>query len=169
MKKTYLITFLISLILIYFAFSYQQKLSEFRSLGLFGLFLINLLGNATLFLPAPAIASVVAGGILYPFLAVALVSALGATIGDMVGFLLGRSSKEIFIKNHHSWYLILERIFKKYGPFVIFLFAFIPNPVFDAVGIMAGVFSFSPIRFFILVFLGRFARDILLAFLGSHL
>ncbi len=169
MKKTYLLTFVISLIIVYLAASFHGKLSEFKSLGLLGIFIINLIGNATVFLPTPAIASVIAGGMLYPLILVAIVSALGAAIGDMVGFILGRSSKEILIKNHHRWYIFLRDMFKTHGTLIILIFALIPNPFFDAVGILAGIFAFPPVYYFVLVFLGRFIRNILLANLGAHL
>lgn len=164
MKKSYLLIFLLSLIVIFLAFFFQARLLQLKTLGLLGIFLINLLGSATIFLPAPAIASVVAGGMLYPPFSVALVSAVGATLGDGLGFLLGHSSKEIFmLKRHKFLYPTLKDLFHQYGSIMIFVFALIPNPVFDAIGILAGIFSFSPVRFFILLFLGRLIRNVILA------
>lgn len=159
--------FFISFAFIVGAFVFREKLFEFQSLGLVGIFLINFFGNATVLLPAPAIASVVAGGALYPPFAVALFAALGASLGDMVGFLLGHSGKALFIKNHHTWYVVLRNMFHKAGNVVVFLFAFIPNPFFDVIGILAGVFHYSPIRFFVILLLGRFARALILAYIGS--
>ena len=166
MQLKHILIFLFSIVFIVLAFVFREKLSEFKSLGLLGIFFINLIGNATVLIPAPAIASVIAGGALYPPFAVAIVSALGGAIGDMVGFFLGLSSKELFIKNHHTWYKILKDIFHRSGDLVILVFAFIPNPFFDVIGIMAGVFRYSPIRFFIFLFLGRFIRGIFLSYLG---
>lgn len=167
MKKSYFLGFAASLILLVAAFLLRERLSDFKSLGLLGIFLINLLGNATLFLPAPAIASVIAGGLLYPAILVALAASLGASLGDMVGFFLGISGKALFIKNHHKWYMLLQGVFKKYGGFIVFIVALIPNPFFDVIGILAGVFSFSFYRFFIPLFLGRLIRNLLLAHFGS--
>lgn len=169
MKRSYIFAFIISIIFIVLVYIFQDWLVQLKSLGLLGIFLINLIGNATVFLPAPAIASVVAGGIIYSPLAVAFSSALGASLGDMVGFLLGKSGKELFIKNHHAWYVFLKDLFKRYSDVVILLFAFVPNPFFDVVGILAGVFTISPYRFFILLFIGRLVRDIILAYTGSKL
>lgn len=169
MNRSYIITFvtfIISLLLVVVAISFQEKLADFKSFGILGIFLINFFGSATIFVPAPAIASVFAGGAIYnPFL-VALVSALGAGLGDMVGYFLGYSGKNLFIKNHHTWYVFIRDLFKKFGSVVIFLFALIPNPFFDAIGIVAGALSFSPYRFFFLLFAGRLFRDLLLAYLG---
>ena len=167
MNKSYIFTFFASLLLILIAFSFQDKLSHFKSLGLLGIFLINFLGSATIFVPTPAIASVFAGGLVYPPILVAIISALGASFGDMIGFLLGHVGRKIFIKNHHSWYIFTQDMFKKFGGIIIFIFALIPNPLFDGIGIAAGALSFSPTHFFLLMFLGRLLRNILLAYLGS--
>ena len=166
-KRNYLILFVASIISIILSFYFRDELSHLGSLGLLGIFIINVLGSATLFLPAPSIASVLAGGIVYnPFL-VAVIAALGSGIGDMIGFALGHSSKHIFIKRDSFWYKISKEIFHKFGPVFIIIFSFIPNPVFDAVGIFAGVFSYSPVKFFIYVLIGRFLRNLLLAYLGA--
>lgn len=167
MKLKYVVIFLISIILVSFVFVFQEQLGKFRELGLLGIFLINFFGNATVLLPAPAIASVVAGGLVYPPIAVAVASALGSSIGEMVGFFLGLSGKELFVKNHHMWYKALHDLFHKSGILIIFLFALIPNPIFDVIGILAGMFRFSPMQFFLIMLAGRFVRGLLLAYLGS--
>lgn len=158
---------LVSLVLIGASYYFRDELSHFSSLGLLGIFLMNIIGSATLFLPAPAIATVVAGGFLYNPFSVAVVSALGSAIGDMVGFLLGHSGKEIFLKKNSFWYKILKETFHRFGALFIIVFSFIPNPLFDAVGVFAGVFSYSPVKFFIYVLIGRFFRNLLLAGIGS--
>ena len=83
--------FLVSIAVIFLALHFQHRLSHFRSLGLLGIFLINFLSSATIFLPAPGIATVVAGGAIYSPIAVGLVAALGATLGDMISYMLGVS------------------------------------------------------------------------------
>lgn len=168
MKKSYFFTFLLSIVLVGIAFFFHDKLSQFRSLGLIGIFLINLVGSATLFLPAPAIVSVVAGGNLYPPMAVALIAAVGSAIGDMVGYLFGISGKHVLLKKKDTWYTFLTHHFKQYAPLIIFFGAFIPNPFFDAIGIFAGVFGYSPYKFLFWMFIGRLLRNILLAFAGSR-
>lgn len=169
-RWAYVGSFVLSLVLIWLAFRFQQRLEHFRSLGLLGIFLINLIGASTIFLPAPAIASVVAGGALYPPFLVGIVAALGASLGDMLSYFLGRSGKHIVL-NHaeKQWLLWLKSLFARFANVLIFLFAFIPNPVFDAIGILAGISEFPPIRFFLIMFAGRLARNILLAFLGEKL
>jgi membrane protein YqaA with SNARE-associated domain len=166
-KRNYLILLFVSLGLILLSFYFRGELTQLGNFGILGIFLINLISSITLFLPAPAIATVVAGGFLYNPLVVAVVSALGSAVGDFVGYILGKSSKEVLIKKNSFWYNIFRETFHKFGAIFIIIFSFIPNPVFDVVGLVAGLFSYSPIRFFMYVLIGRFLRNLLLAYLGS--
>jgi len=157
----------VSILVILLAFLFRDRLTELESLGILGIMIINFLSSATIFLPAPAIATVVAGGALYSPLSVALASSFGASLGEIVGFILGHSGKNLFYKKHHTAFLILKDLFHTFGGILIFLLAFIPNPVFDAVGILAGFFHYPLMRFFVLIFVARIIRNFLLASLGS--
>ncbi len=169
MRKQGIILFVTSLVIVVLAFVFQDRLTEFRSLGLAGIFLINLVGSATLFFPAPAIASVVAGGALYSPMPVALMSALGGAMGEMVGFFLGHSGKHVLLAKIDGKYKIIHNLFTKFGGILIFTFALIPNPLFDVIGILSGVLAYSPVRFFMLLLAGRLLRNLFLAYLGSSL
>ncbi len=160
-------TFILSLIVVLLAFHFQSGLSQFKKLGPVGIFLINFFGSATLFVPAPAIATVVAGGAIYPPFLVAFVAAIGSVCGDMIGYFLGLSGRKAFLRDHHKKYTKIQLLFKKYGGTAVFFFALIPNPIFDAIGITAGIFGYSANKFLLLVFLGRIIRDIFLAQFGS--
>ena len=168
-KRKYLLFLFLSLGMIFLSFYFRDELVKLGSFGLLGIFLINLIGSITLFLPAPGFATVVAGGFLYNPIIVAIIAALGSTIGDMVGYVLGRSGKEVFIKKDSFWFNIFKETFHKFGAVIIILLSFIPNPLFDGIGIFAGLFAYSPIKFFIYVLIGRFLRNLLLAGIGAAL
>ena len=165
----WIVLFLVSIGVIILAIFFQDKLSQFRSLGLLGIFLANVLGSATLFLPAPAIVTVIAGGIVYPPILVGLVGAMGATIGDMVGYVVGFSGEKVFLKKDYGFYTTFTHIMKRFGGIVIFIFAFFPNPLFDAIGITSGVLGYSVTKFFLWTFLGRLVRNLLLAYFGTRI
>jgi membrane protein YqaA with SNARE-associated domain len=170
LQKKSVVILCCSLLLVFLAIVFQQKLSEFTSLGLIGIFLINLFGSATLFLPAPAIASVVAGGVLYNPIFVALFSSLGSACGELVAYFVGISGRKVIIKKKdHKLYTVFFNLFHKFGSAAVFVFALVPNPFFDFFGILAGVFAVPLWRFFLLVFLARFLRDVLLASVGAKL
>ena len=142
---------------------------EEESLGLIGIFFINLVSSASLFLPGPAFLSVIAGGNLYPPLLVAIIASFGASLGDMVSYLFGSSGRKLTREKmeRNPKIRFLEKHFKKHGALIIFLMAIIPNPIFDAVGIFAGVLNYSPIYFFMIMLCGRFFRYWLLAQVGA--
>lgn len=168
MKKVYILVFIVSITVSILSFFYREQFIQFKTLGLVGIFLINFFDSATAFLGA--IASVVAGGSLYPPLSVAIASALGSALGDMVSFVIGNSGRKIFLpKTERKIYKRLENGFRQWGTVIIFVFALIPNPFFDVVGILAGASFYAPWRFFTILFLGRLVRDFVLAHLGAKL
>lgn len=150
-------------------FLFKDFLKEASSLGLIGLFVIQAITSASFFTATPSFLTVIAGGALYPPMLVALIASLGSALGDMLSFLVGIAGRHLA---HHKlkkklWFRVLNDYFRKYGGWFLLLFAFMPNPFFDTIGIVAGVFAYSPFRFFTLVFVGRFVRFLSLASFGS--
>ena len=166
---TSLVIFLASIALIFLSFSLQDYLAQFQSLGLLGIFLINFFSTVTIFLPNISAASVVAGGNIYNPILVALVSTLGGVLGDSSSFILGKSGKDILLKKEGHLFNAVKTVFHGQGFLIIFFLALIPNPVFDAMGILAGLTRFPFKKFFIAMLLGRIVRNILLAYLGKSL
>lgn len=164
------ILFLISSILLVLPFIIDLDLKALTAFGLVGLFLINFFGSATLFLPAPAIVSVaVAGATINPFL-VAVVAAVAAALGEGIAYIFGYSSKEVLnLKKHKNFYKYSKAIVHWKNGILIILFAFFPNPLFDGLGILAGLSDFPVKRFLLFVFIGRMVRNIGIAYLGLFL
>ena len=148
---------------------YKDQLERLESLGVFGIFLINLLGSAVPIVPLPGIVSVFAGGTLYSPGSVAIAATLGGVFGDMLGFLFGVSGRKVFLRQHHVFYDKLVGFMKKYGAVTIFLFACIPNPIFDTIGIVAGILKYPVSKFFMWLFVGRLVRNLFLAYFGAQL
>lgn len=168
-RWTYVGAFALSLLVVFLAFRFQHRLEHFRSFGLFGIFLLNFIASSTVIIPAPAIVSVVIGGHLYPPLLVGLFASGGAALGNMVGYFVGRAGKHIVLTHdEYRWYKWLRKKFHTYGTLLIFLFAFVPNPIFDALALIAGITEYSPIKLFFLMFVARFVRDTLLAMIGAR-
>ncbi len=169
-KKSFAIFILIlSFILSFGLFYFKDYLRELQNFGLLGIFLINFVSSATFFVSGPAFLTVIAGGFIYPPLLVALVSSLGASFGDMVAFFFGYSGRHLALHNLRKkiWFSVFEDVFKAYETIIILIFAIVPNPFFDAVGLFAGIFGMNYFKFFIIMFIGRFIRFILFAFLGN--
>lgn len=150
---------------------FKDLLKDASALGLFGIFLINAIASATLFVASPAFLTVFTGGSIYPPVLVALAGSLGSASGDILGFVLGSSGRKVLDHKlqKHFWLRVLESVFRKHANWILFLFAFIPNPIFDSIGILAGIFAVPLPRFFAIVFVGRFIRFLAFAYLGSKI
>ncbi len=166
---TYGLAFIFSIILIVFTFLFQDDLIHLKTWGIAGIFLLNFFSTATIFAPNFSIATVVAGGSVYDPILVAIVATLGGVLGDSISYLLGHSGRHIFVKKEGKFFQAVVRVFHKHGLIAIFIFALIPNPIFDALGILAGSTGYPVKRFIAAMFLGRIIRNISLAYLGTTL
>jgi len=135
-----------------------------QNLGYAGVFLVGLLANATIFLPAPSWALTIAAGATLNPLFVALAAAAGEALGEITGYLAG-SSGSIVLENRES-YQKSARLMKRWGVWFIMILAFIPNPAFDIVGILAGALRMPVAKFLWGTFLGKLLRALLLAYGG---
>lgn len=157
------IAFAILIIIVILAFS--DRIANLQEYGYAGVFLITLLSNATIFFPAPGWAAVIAlGGVLNPYL-VGIVAGLGSGIGEITGYIVGSGAREISDARFEKY----KKIINKYGSVSIFVLAFIPNPLFDVAGIVAGTLKIPAWKFLIACILGRTLRYILLAHLGMFI
>jgi membrane protein YqaA with SNARE-associated domain len=135
--------------------------------GYLGVFLVTLLATGAIVLPVPYLAMiVVAGSFLNPVL-VALLAGAGAALGEMTGYLVGITGRSLLPKNR--WYTWVEHGVIRYGGPVIFIAAVIPNPFFDAVGIIAGATRMPIWIFLVACFVGKAIRFFVLATLGDSL
>lgn len=161
-----------SIILSAVFFMYRDFFKDASSLGLLGIFIINFVSSAGFFVSGPgSIITAIAGGNLYSPLLVAIIATLGACLGDMLGFAFGYSGRKLAKKklDRHKIIKILEKHFHRHGDIVVFMLAIIPNPFFDAVGILAGAVNYAPLKFFAIMFVGRFLRYWSLSYFGSKL
>ena len=163
------IIFLLSIALSVAFYLFRDYFKEATSLGLLGIFVANFVSSATFFVSAPAFLTIITGGNLYPPILVAIVASLGACLGDMLGYAFGHSGRRLTKKklDRHKGIRFLEKHFHRHGALIIFLLAIIPNPFFDAIGILAGVVNYPPLKFFAIMLVGRFIRYWALAEVGA--
>lgn len=162
--------FLLSVLLSAVFYIYKDYLKDASSLGYLGLFIVNFISSATFFVSSPAFLTIITGGSLYSPVSVAVAASLGASLGDMLGFAFGHSGRRLTKKklDKHKTVRFLEKHFHRHGMLIIFMLAIIPNPFFDAIGILAGVLNYPPIRFFAIMLIGRFIRYWALAQVGAY-
>jgi membrane protein YqaA with SNARE-associated domain len=135
--------------------------------GYAGIFLLSILANATIILPAPGIAIVFAmGGVFNPIL-VAISAGLGSALGELSGYIAGFSGQAVVQETQayqsiRSW---MENN-KKLAFLVIFVLAALPNPFFDIAGIAAGTLKMPVWEFLIWCGLGKTVKMLFFAYAG---
>lgn len=146
----------------------RDQLGNFAVYGYPGIFLVNLIGNATLILPAPAYAAVFAVGSVMDPVLVGIVGGMGAALGEMTGYLAGVGGRPVV--ENRMLYDRLERWMHKRGMMVvIFLLALVPNPIFDVGGLLAGALRMPVFRFLLACWAGKTVRLIAIALLGKSI
>jgi len=138
---------------------------EAGQVGYPGVFLVNLVGSASLILPVPgAAAACVAstpGSGLNP-LAVGMLAGMAQALGETTGYLAGKSGQSIAMRSPH--YRRVHGWMVKAGVPVLFLFALIPNPFFDLAGLAAGGLGYPYRRFLAVVLSGKIIRSIAISY-----
>jgi membrane protein YqaA with SNARE-associated domain len=122
------------------------RLKQYGLLAYPALFVIQTIASATLFLPAPGMALVAAASAVLDPLWVGIVAGLGAATGELTGYLLGYYGRR-------AW-----------GFVALIVLALIPNPVFDAMGILAGGLRYPVLRFWLATAFGKIIRSCLVAY-----
>lgn len=149
----------------------RENIQYLERFGYVGIFLASLLTNASLILPVPGVLITSAMGAVFNPFFVALAAGSGATLGEISGYLAGFSGQTII--ERAKWHEKLENWMQKYGDWTILVMAFIPNPAFDVVGIMAGAMKIPLHRFLFFCFIGKVLKMLVFAYggflLGSQL
>ena len=155
----------VSAILIYLIFINRDDLKRLSSYGLFGIFVINFISSATVLLPAPGTATVLLGGTGYNPILVGLVSGLGASIGELFSYFLGFGGRGMLktLEMESKVVKNLENKFHRSGFMTTLIVSFLPLPIFDFIGLIAGAVSYPVVNFFMATLLGRTTRNILFA------
>lgn len=143
----------------------RDRVQELEALGYPGIFLLSLLSNATLILPVPGVLFTSAMGAVFNPFWVALAAGAGATIGELSGYLAGFSGQAVI--ENRKWYDRVTGWMKKYGNITILVLAFVPNPVFDIAGMVAGALRMPLWRYLLFSWLGKTAKMMLFAYGGA--
>ena len=143
----------------------RDRISEFAAYGYPGIFLISLLGSATVLVPLPGVIVTSAMGVIFNPFWVAIAAGLGAGLGELSGYLAGFSGQGVVEKT--KWSDRLVGWMQKYGDIVILVLSIIPNPVFDMAGITAGALKVPVQRFLFWCILGKIIKMLGFAYGGA--
>jgi len=136
--------------------------------GYFGIFIISLVSSINPFIPIPYfILLFTFGPVLNPFF-LALVAALGASIGKTLSYVIGLGGKELLEKKFDKQLKKFKKIFERYKPSIwLFLIGLTPLPD-DPVVIMCGIIRYDFRKYFIALFLGKFILSLILTLSGFY-
>lgn len=147
-----------------YVYNIRERVEQFSALGYPGVFLIALLANATILLPAPGAAIVYAMGAVFNPIGVGIAAGTGGAIGELSGYLAGFSGQAVVERTH-----IYDRTkpwIDKYGGWAILVLSGIPNPFFDVAGIAAGIAKMPFRTFLFFVWIGQLIKMTLFAYAG---
>jgi len=144
---------------------FRDRLADLSTYGYVGIFLISVIGNATVLFPVPSLVAVFAGGTLFHPLLVGLVSGVAEPIGELSGYLAGYGGSAII--EDKALYARLEAWMRRHGYLTIFVLSVIPNPVFDLAGIAAGALRFPVWKFLLACWAGKTVKAIAVAYAGA--
>ena len=149
-----------------YTYTIRDRVEEFQAFGYPGIFVIALIANATILLPAPGAAIIYAMGAVFNPWLVGLAAGSGGAIGELSGYLAGFSGQAMVERTD-----IYDRIkpwVEKYGGWAILVLSAIPNPLFDVAGVAAGIakMPFQTVLFF--VWIGQLIKMTLFALAGKY-
>jgi len=147
-------------------YNIRERVSEFAAYGYPGIFLVALLANATVFLPAPGVAVVFAMGSIFNPVGVALAAGTGGALGELSGYLAGFSGQAVLERT--DLYNRFLPFIEKYGAWAILVLSAIPNPLFDIAGVAAGVTKIPLWRFLLFCWIGQLIKMAMFAFAGKY-
>ena len=143
----------------------RERIQAFQAYGYPGIFLFSILANATILVPVPGVVFTSAAGAIFNPFWVSIAAGTGAAIGELSGYLAGFSGQAVVEDSKR--YQQVVRWMEKYGDVTILVLAFIPNPLFDLAGVVAGLLKMSVWKFLTFCVIGKIFKMMIFAYAGD--
>ena len=151
-----------------YIFSIRDQAEELAKYGYPGIFLLSILANATVLLPAPGVLFVFAMGAVFDPVGVALAAGAGAAIGELSGYLAGFGGSAVIERaNMYEGIKTWMENNPQLSYLAVTFLAFVPNPIFDLAGIAAGTLRMPVLRFLFFCWIGKTLKMLLFAYAGA--
>lgn len=108
--------------------------------------------NSAVLLPSSSLLVVLEYSYVLNPISVIMVGAIGASLGELTGYMVGAEGTSL-VRRFKKVSNLTK--FKEHSFLWVMLFAFIPFPVFDVAGIMAGSIRMNPFKFLLASFIGK--------------
>jgi len=144
---------------------YRDQIQALKAYGYPGIFLFSILANATIFVPVPGVVFTSAMGAVFNPFWVSIAAGAGAALGELSGYLAGFSGQAV-VENTDRYQRVV-RWMEKYGNVTILALAFVPNPLFDLAGIVAGILKMPIWKFLMYCVIGKILKMMMFAYAGD--
>ncbi|MEZ4735143.1 MAG: VTT domain-containing protein [Caldilineaceae bacterium] len=135
--------------------------------GYIGAFIISLIASATIVLPAPGLAIIIAMSPSLNPIALGIVAGVGSAFGELTGYAAGAGGSVLIPPQRQAQFEQVRQLTQKYGALILAVLAALPFPLFDFAGIVAGALRMRVIRFLLAVAIGKSIKYIILIMLGA--
>lgn len=146
------IALIIFILVSWLARKLKDVLKERMPLTLIGLLLTCFVMNSAVLLPSSSLLVVLEYSYVLNPISVIMVGAIGASLGELTGYMVGAEGTSL-VRRFKKVSNLTK--FKEHSFLWVMLFAFIPFPVFDVAGIMAGSIRMNPFKFLLASFIGK--------------
>lgn len=144
---------------------YRDKIQTLKGYGYPGIFLFSILANATILVPVPGVVFTSAMGAVFSPFWVSIAAGAGAAIGELSGYMAGFSGRAVV--ENTTRYRKVVRWMDKHGKVTILVLAFIPNPLFDLAGMVAGILKMPVWEFLMYCVVGKILKMMMFAYAGD--
>lgn len=159
-----------------FSLEFEDIIGWMRTLsiqyGYFGIFVISLIGATSIFIPIPYTVVIFTlggyranGNPVFEPVWIAAAAGIGSAVGEFSGYLLGFGGRRVIGGRFKKKMDVLVKVFNRFGPLVIFVFALTPLPD-DLLFIPLGVMRYSMVRAFVPALIGKFCMNLIVAYSG---
>lgn len=138
---------------------FHNELHQLQGAGVLGLFVVSIIGNATVIIPTSVFVFACAGATVYGPLLSGIAAGAGSAIGEMTGYLAGYAGNAVIPQN--AAVTRITDFVRRHGFLAVFVMAIIPNPLFDVAGIASGMIGMKWYHFLGAAILGKTIRLIL--------
>jgi len=126
---------------------------------------MSLIGASSIIIPIPYTIIIFLIAKQYDPILLAIAGGTGAAVGEFAGYILGFYGQKVVSEERKRKMKFLIKLFGRYGPVAIFLFALTPLPD-DLLFIPLGILRYKFIKVFIPAILGKILMVYLLAHFG---
>ena len=150
-------------------FIFRDEMQQLENFGYLGIFLISIAANATVIIPVPGLAITTTMGAVFNPVGVAVAAGLGAAIGELTGYAVGRTGSSL-ISNKNFYLRLLDwmRVHPKWSFTVIIVMAFVPNPLMDVTGMVCGALGIPAWKYLLGCAIGKTLKMLVFAYAGHY-